>query len=250
MKKILFIILLMAICVQADEYVNTVSDGVIKVKSNLHRSTAADPVLDSVIEGYFQEGAMLVSLSANSKILFDTVLTTAFTHFIAFDTLMEIVTDAVFFSRDSTKYLIYHPRIAWDDLDAVDVYLSEEIGFRDRLPSHFDWDNGYIFLTPTPATAGDSLLIMGFTKPGIIGALFWDSDVSFPDTSDCTAACDSVQYLTLTDIAVIHRPAIVYYATACFATKLNLTERANLWYAKFEKYLTTINAIVVKPIND
>lgn len=242
-KLIVLFLLLFAINVQADEYVDDIADAVIRVKMNIGWATTTDNVYDSVIAGYVREGLLLISMATKGNLLFDTVVTTQFTHFIAYDTLIEIVSDATFFNRDSIKQLLWVPRDQWENLEAVDNYLSLETEWDDRLPKYYDWNRGFLFLKDVPAISGDSILIIGFAKPSIIIALFWDGDVSFSDTTDCTDACDSVQYLALMDIAVIHRPAAVYYATALLATRLGLPS-AQMWDAKFKEYIQVMNATI------
>ena len=126
MKKYLAVILLFfAISVQAaDEYVNDIADGVARVKMNLGWIVTADTATDNIITGYYKEGALLVSFATSGRISFDTVVTTAYNHFIAFDTLIYKVADIAFFSRDSIKELQQRDRQGWDSLEAVDDYLT------------------------------------------------------------------------------------------------------------------------------
>jgi len=222
MKKYLaIIILLFAINVQAvDEYVNDIADAVIRVKMNVGWVTSTDADIDSVIAGYYKEGALLVAVATSGRISFDTVVTTAYNHFLAYDTMMYAVTDVGFFSVDSLKELKQRDRQGWDSLDAVDNHLVGKTTWEERLSSYYDWDGGYLFLYPPPAHSGDSILIMGYSKPRCIE--------------------DS---LLLIDIPVIHRPAIVYYATAMFATRIGLPT-AETWLAKFNYWIQTINATI------
>ncbi len=221
MKKLLVVFLLLfALNVQADEYVDDIADGVIRVKMNVGWATATDAVIDSVIQGYFREGAMLVSVATDGKMLIDTAVTVAYDHILAYDTLIQRVTDVQMISKDSIHILKWMPRDVWDTANAIDEVLSPQAPFPDRLPTHYDWSSGFLFMMPPPVKAGDSLLIVGYAKPTTIEAT-----------------------LTLTDIAVVHRPAVVYYATALFATRLQLPS-AQLWEAKFKEYVQVINATI------
>ncbi len=244
MKKLLAVFLLLFVMsAQADEYVDDIVDGIRRVKMNVGWSTATDVKIDSIIRGYYQEGAMIVSIATDGKLFVDTVMTVAYNHMQAYDTLIQRVTDVQIFSKDSLHILKWMARDFWDTASAVNEVLVPEDAFPDRLPTHYDWSSGYLFMMPPPVKAGDSLLIVGYAKPTVIHALFWDGDVSFSDTTDCTETCDSVQYLTLTDVAVTYRPAVVYYATALFATRLELPS-AQMWNAKFKEYIQVINATI------
>ena len=221
MKKLFALIMLVfALNVQAQDYATDTTVVIAQVKQNVGWATTNDNVIDSIIVGYIKEGAFIVSSAIRSRILFDTVVTTAHDHFIAYDTLMVTIDDVGFFSRDSIKELRWRDREGWDTLEAVDDYLIGKFKWDERLPSYYDWDAGYLFLFPTPGHSGDSLLIIGYGRP------------------------DNMEgKVDLTDIVLTHRPAVVYYATAMFATRLGLPE-AKEWDAKFNYWIQTINATI------
>ena len=219
-KLIVLFLLLFAINVQAQDYATDTTAVIAKVKQNVGWATTNDNVIDSIISGYAQEGALIVSAVASSRIFFDTTVTVVHNHWLLYDSLITVVTDVAFFSRDSIKELKQRDRQGWDTLEAVDDYLIKSSAWDDRLPSFYDWDGGYLFLFPTPGHSGDSLLIMGYGRPDNM-----ETNIDF------------------SDILLTHRPAVVYYATAMFATRLGLPE-AQAWDAKFKEYIQAINATI------
>jgi len=224
MKKILFIVL-MVLClsgvVNAVEYLDSSVTIVDQMRINLNLAHTTVTATDSVCLGYVYEGAMAVSVFIQGRLLVDTVVTTVYDHIIAFDTLMEIVDDVDFFSADSLKQVEWKDRDDWDELEAVETYLKNISTFPERLPTHYDWERGYLFLHPVPGHSGDSIVIVGYAKP-----------------DDMVADSEFVQ-----DILVLHRPAILYYATSMLALRLGRTVEAQVWESKYDKYVAPLVAI-------
>ena len=236
MKRIIFTIM-MLVClsglVKADgEYLDSSCVMIDQVRINLNLSHINETATDSIIMGYIYDGAIVSSAIAQSITLIDTLTTSAYNHILAYDTLLESIDDVVFFSRDSIKQVKWKDRDDWDDIDANNEYLNNTANFSDRLPTHYDWDNGYLFLYPVPVNTGDSLLIVGHARPDniILDSLF------------------------VRDIRVAHRPAIVYYATSMLALRLGLANEAQAWELKYNNYIGMINATKQKitevPTND
>lgn len=205
----------------AGEYVNDAADGIIRVKMNLNMSSATNAALDSAITGYMREAALSISLMTKSRMLIDTIFTDTGVFIVSYDTTIEVIQDVIW--KDDSLYgiLRFKPKSEWWNIDAEMTDLFTETGVN-KHPKYYDWDNGYIFFYPIPALY-DTMIVTGYAKP--------------------TTVEDS---LALVDISVIHRPAIVYYATSCLATRLGLLDKAAIWDKKYEQYITNLNASTAK----
>lgn len=226
MKKLLFITL-MVLCLSGIanavtyEYLDSSVTVVDQMRVNLNLSHTNVTATDSICLGYVYEGAMAVSILTQGQLIIDTVVTTAYDHMIAYDTLMEIVDDVDFFSVDSLKQVKWKDRDNWDEIEAVETYLVNITTWPERLPPYYDWERGYLFLHPTPGHSGDSIIILGYARP-----------------DDMVADSEFVQ-----DMLVIHRPAILYYATSMLALRLGRIADVQAWEAKYDKYVAPLIAI-------
>jgi hypothetical protein len=225
MKKfILSMILLFCLTgiVRADEYADSLGEISNRVRMNLNIATNSAGAPDSVIYGYVREGAMAITMSSLGDLLIDTVVTSSNNFIFATDTNLAAIKDVIFMSVDSIRPLIWTPRASWGSLysEAPFLITGRLSGFEGHC-EYYDWEAGFLYLYPVPKTV-DTMIITGFAKPNSM-----ISDTTF-----------------VTQMAVLHRPGIIYYATSMLATRMQRLPEASAWEARYDKYIATINARV------
>jgi len=214
---IALMVLIVSTAYGAEDYLDSLQEYSAVISQNLNISTTSKACPDSMKFRSVRSAAIVVAQAIYGNFMLDTVVATADDYDYALDSLIK-VKYVNFKSTDTVLPLIFTPMVEWRSLK-IPRTLTGQSGVLAH-PSYYDWDNGYLFLYPTPHAA-DTFIVYGFGKLANI-----ISDSTF-----------------VTDLEVNYRPSLEALATALTALKLKMYDEHTAWMTVFEREIALINGV-------
>lgn len=210
-------VLFATVAFSAEDYLDSLQEYSAVISQNLNISTSSSSCPDSMKFRSVRSAAIVVAQAIYGNFVLDTVVATANDYDYGIDSVLKIKY-VTFKNTDTVLPLTYAPMVEWRNLK-IKKTLSGQAGALAH-PSFYDWDNGYLFLYPTPSVA-DTFIVYGYGKLiNIIG------DSTF-----------------VTNLEVNYRPALEACATSLTALKLKMYDDYTAWWAVFEKEVALINGV-------